>query len=53
MYGPYGPRRRALPPTPGAHRDLRRPQRPAPARPEPPVRPGGKGGYGTGWPGTH
>ena len=53
MYGPYGPRRRALPPTPGAHPDVRRPQRPAPARPEPPVRPGGKGGYGTGWPGTH
>jgi hypothetical protein len=53
MYGPYGPRRRALPPTPGAHRDLRRPERPAPARPEPPVRPGGQGGYGTGWPGTH
>lgn len=53
MYGPYGPRRRALPPTPGAHRDQRRPQRPAPARPEPPAKPGGKGGYGTGWPGTH
>jgi hypothetical protein len=53
MYGPYGPRRRALPPTPAAHRDQRRPLPPAPARPEPPARPGGKGGYGTGWPGTH
>ncbi|HKF84928.1 MAG TPA: hypothetical protein VKB30_04020 [Candidatus Limnocylindrales bacterium] len=53
MYGPYGPRRRALPPTPAAHPDRRRPQPPAPARPEPPLRPGGKGGYGTGWPGTH
>ncbi|HET7830599.1 MAG TPA: hypothetical protein VFL03_13635 [Candidatus Limnocylindrales bacterium] len=53
MYGPYAPRRRALPPTPAAHRDLRRTERPAPARPEPPSKPGGKGGYGTGWPGTH
>jgi len=53
MYGPYGPRRRALPPTPAAHPDLRRPKPPAPARPEPPSKPGGQGGYGTGWPGTH
>ena len=30
MYGPYGPRRRALPPTPGAHRDLRRSAAPRP-----------------------
>ena len=52
MYGPYGPRRRALPPAPGAHRDLRRPDRPAPVRPEPPSTPGGAGGYGAGWPGT-
>jgi hypothetical protein len=52
MYGPYGPRRRSLPPSPGAHPDQRRPKRPAPARPEPPSSPGGAGGYGTGWPGT-
>ena len=52
MYGPYGPRRRSIPPSPGAHRDLRRPKRPEPARPEPPSRPGGVGGYGAGWPGT-
>jgi hypothetical protein len=53
MYGPFAPRRRALPPTPAAHRDQRRPERPVPARPEPPSKPGGQGGYGTGWPGTH
>ena len=52
MYGPYGPRRRSPAPTPGAHRDLRRSKRPEPARPEPPSKPGGVGGYGAGWPGT-
>jgi hypothetical protein len=51
MYGPYGPRRRAEPPQPGAHPDRRRPRRPVPSRPVPPSRPGGKDGYGTGWPG--
>jgi hypothetical protein len=52
MYGPYGPRRRALPPAPGAHRDQRRGiPRPVPSRPEPPSEPGGRGGYGAGWPG--
>lgn len=51
-FGPYGPRRIALPPMPRSYRDLRRrPEPPKPARPEPPTPPSGKGGYGSGWPG--